>query len=99
MPTKEWMRVKPHKESGKAGLINRIFFFDMSTFLSHGQDISSLFWTSMPHAPPEYHGFLSFDTAMGKKSTSGHMRQQRCRESRFSVPHLLISALTDVRSG
>jgi len=27
--------VKPHKESGKAGLINRIFFFDIGTFLSN----------------------------------------------------------------
>jgi hypothetical protein len=33
MPTKEWMRVKPHKESGKEGLISRIFFLDMRTFL------------------------------------------------------------------
>jgi hypothetical protein len=52
------MRVKPHKESGKVGLINRIFFFDMGTFLSHWQDIPSRFLdqyaprpASVPWAP------------------------------------------------
>jgi hypothetical protein len=71
------MRVKPHKDSGKAGLINRIFFFAMRTFLSKWQDIPSRFLDQYSPRPPEYQGLLSFDTSMGKKSTSGHMRQQR----------------------
>src|SRR4029453_11278878 len=43
MPTTDWMRVKPHKDSGKAGLINRIFFFAMGTFLSNWPYIFSRF--------------------------------------------------------
>jgi hypothetical protein len=37
------MRVKPHKESGKEGLINRIFFLDMGTFLKNWPYIPSRF--------------------------------------------------------
>jgi hypothetical protein len=64
--------VKPHKDSGKAGLINRIFFFAMRTFLSTWPNIPSRFLDQYSLCPcgPQNEGVSRHCQVNAKNCTS-----------------------------